>query len=150
MKKYNITQLYMSYSNGRLPEDTHGKVLEIIRGLPGVGFKLTGDGDYDINNKKLRNVASPQTNNDASTKTYVDVEVSKTLKKDGSDKMDGLLNMDNNRIENVGPGRHNTADALTHLQLEAFYFDLDTDSGNIEAQNPIDMKNEKNSQSSFT
>ena len=58
--------------------------------------------------------------------------------------MDGPLNMDdNNRIENIAPGRHNTADALTHVQLEAFYFHINTDSGNIEAQNPIDMKTEK-------
>ena len=133
----------MSYSNGRLPEDTHGKVLEIIKGLLGVGFKVTGNGDCDINNKKLTNVASPQTNNDASTKKYVDVEVSKTLKKDGSDKMNGSLNMDNYRIENVGPGRHNTADALTHVQFEAFLFDINARDCYIEAQNPIDMKNEK-------
>ena len=93
--------------------------------------------------KKLRNVASPQTNNDATTKSYVDSEVSNCLKKDGTDKMNGVLNMDNSRIENVGPGRHNTADALTHVQFEAFYFDLNTDSGNIEAQNPINMKNER-------
>ena len=38
--------------------------------------------------------------------------------------MNGLLNMNNRRIQNVAPGRHNTADALTHLQLEAFHFDL--------------------------
>ena len=140
----------MSYSNGRLPEDTHGKVLEIIKGLPGFGFKLTGDGDYDIENKKLRNVAEPQSNSDASTKRYVDQinnnitnKFSDYLKKDGTDKMTGLLDMNNSRIENVGPGRHGTADALTHVQFEVFYFDLNTDSGNIEAQNPIDMKNEK-------
>ena len=122
---------------------SHDKIIEIVRGLPGVGFRLTDDGDYDIQNKKLRNVASPQTNNDATTKSYVDVEVSKTLKKDGTDQMNGSLNMENFRIENVGPGRHNTADALTHVQFEAFYFDLNTDSGNIEAQNPINMKNER-------
>ena len=110
---------------------------------PGVGFKLTDDGNYDIDNKKLRNVASPQTNNDATTKSYVDVAVSKTLKKDGTDQMNGSLDMNNSIIENVGAGRHGTADALTHLQLEAFYFDLNTDSGNIEVQNPIDMKNER-------
>ena len=135
----------MSYSNGKLPEETisHGKIIEIVKVLPGVGFKLTDDGDYDINNKKLRNVASPQTNNDASTKSYVDSEVFKTLKKDGSDKMNGLLDMNNSRIENVGAGRHNTADALTHIQFEAFYLDLNTNTGFIEAQNPIDMKNEK-------
>ena len=46
----------MSYSNGKLPEDTfsHEKIIEIVKGLPGVGFKLTDDGDYDIQNKKLR------------------------------------------------------------------------------------------------
>ena len=129
----------MSYSNGKLPEDTmsHDRITEIVKGLPGVGFKLTDDGDYDIQNNKLRNVASPQTNNDATTKSYVDVEVSETLKKDGSDKMNGSLNMENFRIENVGAGRHNTADALTHVEFEAFYFDLNTDSGNI------NMKNER-------
>ena len=135
----------MSYSNGKLPEDTmsHDRITEIIKGLRGVGFKLTSDGDYDISNKKLTNVASPQTNNDASTKSYVDSEVFKTLKLDGSNAMTGALNMNNRRIENVGPGRHGTTDALTHLQLEAFYFNLNTDSGIIEAQNPIDMKDQK-------
>ena len=135
----------MSYSNGKLPEDTfsHEKVIEIVKGLPGVGFKLTDTGDYDMQNKKLRNVASPQTNDDATTKSYVDVEVSKTLKKDGTDQMNGLLDMNYNRIENVGNGRHGTTDTLTHIQFEAFYFDLNTDSGDIEAQNPINMKNER-------
>ena len=135
----------MSYSNGKLPEDTmsHDRIIKIIKGLPGVGFKLTSDGDYDISNKKLTNVASPQTNNDTSTKSYVDSEVFKTLKLDGSNAMTGALNMNNRRIENVGPGRHGTTDVLTHLQLEAFYFDLNTDSGNIEAQNSINMKDER-------
>ena len=135
----------MSYSNGKLPEETisHDKIIEIVKGLPGVGFKLTDDGDYDIQNKKLRNVADPQANSDASTKSYVDSEVFNYLKRDGSNIMTGALNMDNRRIENVAAGRHGTADALTHLQLEAFYLDLNTNSGFIEAQNPIDMKNEK-------
>ena len=132
----------MSYSNGKLPTDTHGKIIEIIKGLPGIGFNLTDDGDYDIENKKLKNVREG-IDSDAVTKKYVDFEVSKTLKKDGTDKMDGLLDMNNSRIENVGPGRHGTTDALTHLQLEAFYFDLNTDNGKIEAQNPIDIKNQK-------
>ena len=135
----------MSYSNGKLPEDTfsHEKIIEIVKGLPGVGFKLTDAGDYDMQNKKLRNVASPETNNDVTTKSYVDVWVSKPLKKDGTDQMNGLLDMNYNRIENVGNGRHGTTDALTHIQFEAFYFDLNTDSGDIEAQNPINMKNER-------
>ena len=137
--------MYMSYSNGKLPEETisHGKIVEIVKGLPGVGFKLTDDGDYDIQNKKLRNVASPQTNNDATTKIYVDTEVDKTLKLDSSNKMLGVLDMDNRRIENVAPARHGFSDAVSSLHLHTFFFDLNTNDGKIEAQNPIDMKNEK-------
>ena len=132
----------MSYSNGKLPEDTfsHEKIIEIVKGLPGVGFKLTDDGGYDIQNKKLRNVASPETNNDVTTKSYVD---NKALLVDGSNKMLGALNMDNRRIENVAPARHGFSDAVSSLHLHNFYFDLNTNDGKIEAQNPIDMKNEK-------
>ena len=132
----------MSYSNGKLPEDafSHEKIIEIVKGLPGVGFKLTDDGDYDIQNKKLRNVASPETNNDVTTKSYVD---NKALLVDGSNKMLGALNMDNRRVENIAPARHGQSDAVSSLHLHNFYFDLNTNDGKIEAQNPIDMKNEK-------
>ena len=132
----------MSYSNGKLPEDTfsHEKVIEIVKGLPGVGFKLTDAGDYDMQYKKLRNVASPETNNDVTTKSYVD---NKALLVDGSNKMLGALNMDNRRIENVAPARHGFSDAVSSLHLTTFFFDLNTNDGKIEAQNPIDMKNEK-------
>ena len=132
----------MSYSNGKLPEDTisHGKIIEIVKGLPGVGFKLTDAGDYDMQNKKLRNVASPETNNDVTTKSYVD---NKALLVDGSNKMLGALNMDNRRVENLAPARHGFSDAVISLHLNTFFFDLNTNDGKIEAQNPIDMKNEK-------
>ena len=132
----------MSYSNGKLPEETisHGKIIEIVKGLPGVGFKLTDAGDYDMQNKKLRNVASPETNNDVTTKSCVD---NKALLVDGSNKMLGALNMDNRRIENVAPARHGFSDAVSSLHLHTFFFDLNTNDGKIEAQNPIDMKNEK-------
>ena len=119
----------MSYSNGKLPEDTisHGKIIEIVKGLPGVGFKLTDAGDYDMQNKKLRNVASPETNNDVTTKSYVD---NKALLVDGSNN-------------DVAPARHGFSDAVSSLHLHTFFFDLNTNDGKIEAQNPIDMKNEK-------
>ena len=137
-----ITELYMSYSNGKLPEETisHGKIIEIVKGLPGVGFKLTDAGDYDIQNKKLRNVAPPETNNDVTTKSYVD---NKALLVDGSNKMLGALNMDNRRVENLAPARHGFSDAVSSLHLNTFFSDLNTNDGKIEAQNPIDMKNQK-------
>ena len=43
-----------------------------IQGAPGVGFNLTSTGDYDMVNKKLRNVGKPESNTDAATKKYVD------------------------------------------------------------------------------
>ena len=43
-----------------------------LHGAPGVGFNLTSDGDYDMVNKKLRNVGEPSVNTDAATKKYVD------------------------------------------------------------------------------
>ena len=43
-----------------------------IQGAPGVGFNLTSSGDYDMINKKLRNVGAPSDNTDAATKKYVD------------------------------------------------------------------------------
>ena len=43
-----------------------------IQGAPGVGFNLTSDGNYDMVNKKLRNVGAPSANTDAATKKYFD------------------------------------------------------------------------------
>ena len=135
----------MSYSNGKLPEDTfsHEKVIEIVKGLPGVGFKLTDNGDYDMQNKKLRNVASPQTNDDVTTKSYVDNEVNKTLKLDGSNKMSGVLDMDNRRIENVAPARHGFSDTVSSLHLNTYYMDFNVDDDKLEMQNPIDMMDQR-------
>ena len=64
----------MSYSNGLLSDQSYqtankkGKK----RGLPGVGFKLTDTGDYDMQNKKLTNVKSGTDSNDAVNKSQLD------------------------------------------------------------------------------
>ena len=42
------------------------------QGAPGVGFNLTSSGDYDMINKKLRNIGAPAFNTDTATKKYVD------------------------------------------------------------------------------
>ena len=39
-----------------------------IQGAPGVGFSLTADGNYDMNQKRLTNVGAPISNNDSATK----------------------------------------------------------------------------------
>ena len=43
-----------------------------FQGAPGVGFNLTADGNYDMMNKKLSNVGTPELNTDAGAKKYVD------------------------------------------------------------------------------
>ena len=53
----------MSYSNGMLSESTSGGGKD---GLPGVGFKLTPAGDFDLQNKRLTNVAAGTGNSDES------------------------------------------------------------------------------------
>lgn len=48
--------------------DVFGRVLNresSVRGPPGIGFKLTETGDYDIENKLLCNIADPKEFNDA-------------------------------------------------------------------------------------
>ena len=70
----------MSYSNGLLPEK-YSKFESYGKGDPGVGFKLTDNGDYDIQNKKLVNVKQGTDNNDVVTKSQVNI---KTVLLDGA------------------------------------------------------------------
>ena len=44
------------------------RFLRGIQGSPGVGFSLTRDGNYDMNNKKLKNVGEGVESSDAITK----------------------------------------------------------------------------------
>ena len=63
----------MSYSNGLLSDQSYQTANEYVqRGLPGVGFKLTVMGDYDMQNKKLTNVKSGTDSNDAVNKSQLD------------------------------------------------------------------------------
>ena len=63
----------MSYSNGLLSDQSYQTVNKYVqRGLPGVGFKLTVTGDYDVQNKKLTNVKSGTDSNDAVNKSQLD------------------------------------------------------------------------------
>ena len=48
--------------------DVFGRKLgrtEATRGPPGIGYRLTDDGQYDVENKRLCNLAAPQLPNDA-------------------------------------------------------------------------------------
>ena len=63
----------MSYSNGLLSDQSYQTANKYVqRGLPGIGFKLTVTGDYDMQNKKLTNVKSGTNSNDAVNKSQLD------------------------------------------------------------------------------
>ena len=62
----------MSYSSGLLPSSS---TTIPQRGLPGVGFELTDDGNYDMDGKRLTDLADPVNNKDVTTKAYVDGEI---------------------------------------------------------------------------
>ena len=85
----------MSYSNGLLnfKNQTSGQG---ERDRPGVGFNLTSDGNYDMVNKKLTNVAEGTASSDAITKNQLDTKLSKS-----GGIMAGNLDMNNNRIYNL-------------------------------------------------
>ena len=91
----------MSYSNGRLPTSSDDQTP--LRGLPGVGFSLTEEGDFDIKEKKLTNIKEGTEKTDAVTKAYVDGHSTNTnyLKVDGSSMMIGDLNINNHKILNL-------------------------------------------------
>ena len=120
----------MSYSNGLLPS-TSTSTNEPQRALPGIGFKLTADGNFDINGKLLTNVAGPANGDDATNKNYVDTENAKQniaiadkasksdlnskLNIDGSNSMTSDLNL-NNKVINISGGTNN-GDAVNYGQL---------------------------------
>ena len=66
----------MGYSNGLLESEVKGGSGERgEQGLPGIGFKLTDDGNFDIDGKRLTDVSQPVDGRDATTKAYVDSEI---------------------------------------------------------------------------
>ena len=76
-----------------------------------MGFNLTSDGDYDMVNKKLRNVGAPNSNNDAATKKYVDDNSSGSLL---SSKLtvDSNIDMNHKRMYNLYPPQDNNESAV--------------------------------------
>ena len=66
----------MSFYNGVL-NFNHFMNSRGLRGLPGIGFKLDSNNDYDMQNKKLVNVKQGTNNNDVVTKSQLDGEIAK-------------------------------------------------------------------------
>ena len=55
------------------------RFLRGIQGSPGVGFSLTRDGNYDINNKKLKNVGEGVESSDAVRKHQLETAINSKI-----------------------------------------------------------------------
>ena len=135
----------MGYSNGQLETLATGKGEKSDPGLLGIGFSLTDDGNFDIDSKRLTEVAAPIDKNDAVTKEYVDSHISSgsvtkkyvddentrqdiamnskaektdVLLRDGTQSMLDNLNLNNHNIINLKDASENN-EAVTFSQLKS-------------------------------
>ena len=115
----------MGYSNGQVQSSSDsGKAQKGDPGLPGIGFNLTDDGNFDLDGKRLTDVADPVDNGDTVTKGYVYTKNSQQADKtdvilrDGSQSMNANLNMDNKKITNLANAPDND-DAVNFSQLKS-------------------------------
>ena len=69
----------MGIFNQHSNNQPHQSFLRGLRGSPGVGFSLTSDGNYDMNNKKLKNVCEGVESSDAVTKHQLETEINSKI-----------------------------------------------------------------------
>ena len=69
----------MGIFNQHSNNQPHQSFLRGLRGSPGVGFSLTSDGNYDMNNKKLKNVGEGVESSDAVTKHQLETEINSKI-----------------------------------------------------------------------
>ena len=146
----------MSYSNGMLSKSTSQGGKDGKDGLPGVGFKLTSAGNFDLQRKRLTNVAEGTENSDAVTKHQVNtLEMAlkaDSLQVDGSSHMTGDLdlrgnklilpgeiNMNRKLITNLDVDEDNDLSAVNMVTLKKF----SSTSGDIDLQEKFNVLNSK-------
>ena len=113
----------MGYSNGQLESEVNGGRGEKgDPGLPGIGFKLTDDGNFDIDEKRLTDLGDPIDDGDATTKKYVDQNKSNkndVILRDGSQNMTGNLDLNDKKIVKLADFTGD-GDAVNQKQLKAY------------------------------
>ena len=110
-----------------------------VQGAPGVGFNLTSSGDYDMINKKLRNVGAPSANTDAATKKYVDDNSSGTPSTSRLTVDSNIDMKDRYRITNlVAP--QDSKDPATKYYVDNTFLDTD---GSYPMKGNLNMDNKK-------
>ena len=132
--------IYIGYSNGQLETSSGtGRSERGEPGLPRIGFSLTDDGNFDLDSKRLTDVADPVDDQDAATKKYLDdhaaskayvdsenttqniainskAEKNSVLMLDGTKSMMGNVQMGRKRIRGLADGSDD-GDAVNYSQL---------------------------------
>lgn len=85
--------------------------VQLVRGLPGIGFKLTSNEQYDIEGKSLTNVGPPKNNNDATTREYVINELREVRKEIFSTINKDMVKYLNNRVHHFEGNEKKIVDA---------------------------------------
>ena len=99
----------MGIFNQHSNNQPHQSFLRGLRGSPGVGLSLTRDGNYDMNNKKLKNVGEGVESSDAVTKHQLEVSMNTKADKASlnnyfkkhSPEVDADLDMKGHSIKNL-------------------------------------------------
>ena len=86
-------------------------------------LQKVSDSDLDMDSHRIKDMAQPINNNDATTKAYVDSEIAKIpspdlstyVKKDGSVAMTGNLDMNNQYIQNIKTPKANESDKSANV-----------------------------------
>ena len=87
----------MGYLNGNIGRsETSVKGEKGDDGLPGIGFMLTDDGNFDTDEKRSTDVADPIDDGDAVTKRYIDSKADGKSNKNDVILRDGFQNMTGN------------------------------------------------------
>ena len=133
------------------------------RGPAGAGFKLTSDGNFDLENKKLTNVADATSNNETVTKSQLDLKPDSTavLLLNGQYHMTGDLdlrgnklilpgeiNMNRKLIKDLDMDESDDLFAVNMATLKRFSNDKHSSSADIDLQDKYNVKNSK--QQSFS
>ena len=107
----------MSYSNGILSGSTSGGGKDGKDGLPGVGFKLTADGDFNMDGKKLTNASAGSNSSDVVVKSQLATKADKTMTEN--------LDMNGNSILNLKtPTFDHEASTKAYADSKAFNGDM--------------------------
>ena len=118
--------------------NTHG--LPGLRGPPGIGYKLTPDGNYNMQNKKLTNVGDGMSDSDCLTKKQIydcvkansgdssssTLDLTDYLKRDSSNGgKKGPLKMNFNHIEDIANPRDGKSDPIPYQYFSQWYMKFD-------------------------